>query len=102
MAFVDAAAGFEDEGLRGVKAGEIGGAAGWFMKTDAQNRLGLVEKLPRLVEIGAGLFPSQIDALGPDRVHHQIGESRGRSEAKFRCPIPALRGTEAADPPITA
>jgi hypothetical protein len=56
MGFVNAPACLEDESLRGMKSGQVRGAAGGFIEVDAQDRVGVIEQLPRLVEIGARLL----------------------------------------------
>ncbi len=56
MGFVHAPSVLEDQRLRRMKTGKVRGAAGSFIEVNAQHCVGLVQKLARLFEIGAGLF----------------------------------------------
>jgi hypothetical protein len=51
MGFVDTPAGFEDQGLRRMKPGHIGG----FVAIDAEDIAGLIEQFARLFKEGVAL-----------------------------------------------
>ena len=102
MALVDAATCFEDQGVRGMKPGQIAGAASLFKKTDAKNHP------PR--QAAPGPFrdrrrsaASQVNTLGADRVHQWyarvVVEARGvRHCVNERAGLGEKGGAEAGQP----